>query len=320
MLVVCVFSALPNAFTAEAGSKPAAPLPIADVRRSAPVSFENEVVPILAKNCLACHKSGSSETDLVLETPKSIRKGGDHGPAVVSGKSGESRLLLHAARLKEPPMPPPDNKLGAVALSSEQLGLIKLWIDQGAQGSAGTVARVIERTSLRPSLRPILALAIAPDDNLVACSRGEKLAIYDLRGPRLVEELTDPSMAAGGRAGAAHEDLIRSLAFDHQGDLLASGGFRTIKLWRRPRTTLDKQLTASEPPRAMAATIDGRLLALGLPSGTIELHDLRGNQPVKSLSKHDSAVKSLVFSADGSQLFSGGADRTIREWDPATGG
>ncbi len=294
-----------------------APIAIADVRRTSPLSFEDEILPILAKNCLACHQSGSSESELVLESPDSIRKGDDHGPAIVPGKSGESRLLAHAAHQKEPPMPPPDNKVGATALSPEQLGLIKLWIDQGAQGKSGAIARVIERRPLSPSLRPIMALAVSPDDNLVACCRGEKLAIYDLRGPRLVEELADPSLTAAGRAGAAHEDLIRSLAFDHQGDRLASGGFRTVKIWKRPRTSLDKELTLSDQPKAVAVSGDGRWLALGYSSGVVELRDLSSDQPGKLFGKHDGSVTALAFSAEGAKLYSAGADRTIRGWEVA---
>lgn len=302
-----------------AGEAPAAlkPIPIADVRRTMPVDFEREILPVLAKNCLACHKTGSTEAELVLESPDAIRKGDGHGPAVVPSKSGESRLLLHAAHVKDPPMPPPDNKVGAVALTSEQLGLIKLWIDQGAQGSAGSVARTVERKPLVPSLRPILALTITPDDDLVACSRGEKLAIYDLRGPRLVEELVDPALAAGGRAGAAHEDLIRSLAFDRSGDRLASGGFRQVKIWQRPRTRLEREVALPEPARSMAVSPDGRWLALGFSSGGIDLHDLSANQPGKTLGKHEGAVSALVFSSDSSRLYSGGADHTIRAWDVA---
>jgi WD40 repeat protein len=294
------------------------PIAIADMRRTPPVSFEDEILPILAKNCLACHKSGSSESELVLETPDSVRKGDGHGPALVPGRSAESRLLIHAAHQKEPPMPPPDNKVGAAALSPEQLGLIKLWIDQGAQGKSGAIARVIERRPLAPSLRPIMALAISPDDDLVACSRGEKLAIYDLRGPRLVEELADPSLATGGRAEAANEDLIRSLAFDHQGDRLASGGFRTVKIWKRPRTSLEKELTLSDQPKVATVSSDGRWFALGYPSGAVELRELAGDQTAKALGKHDGAVTALVFSTDGARLYTAGADRTIRSWELGT--
>ena len=284
------------------------------------MNFETEVLPLLAKNCLACHKSVDPENGLVLETPESIRKGGEHGPAVVPGKSGQSRLLQLASHEKNPIMPPVDNKVAATALSPEQLGLIKAWIDQGAQGSVGTIARVVPRQPLPSAAHPILALAITPDDDYVACSRGNRLAIYDLRGPRMVAELVDPALAASGRPAAAHEDLIRSLAFDHQGELLASSGFRTVKLWRRPHGALEREIPASPAVRAMAVSPNGLLIAIGTQSGAIELHDPTGKQPVKTLAtKHDSAVTGMAFAPDGSRLYSAGLDKTIRISDVASG-
>ena len=89
------------------------PLPVAEVRRTSPVSFETEILPILRKNCLACHKAGDPAGDLVLPSPDLIRAGGEHGPAVVPGKSGESRLFRLASHQLEPIMPPADNKVGA---------------------------------------------------------------------------------------------------------------------------------------------------------------------------------------------------------------
>jgi WD40 repeat protein len=296
------------------------PIPIADVRRTTPVSFEVEILPILRKNCLACHKSGDPAGDLVLEAPDLIRAGGEHGPAVVPGKSGDSRLLRLASHQLQPGMPPPDNKVGAGALTSDQLGLVKTWIDQGAQGSAGAIARVIPRTPLSASAaRPILALAVSPDDELLACSRGNGLSIYDLRGPRRDAELVDPSLASAGWPGAAHEDLIRSLAFDRQGNLLASGGFRTVKLWWRPRGTFERDIPAGAPARCLAVSPNGQLLAVGTASGTIELHDLVGQAPVKVLSKHDAAVTGLAFAPDGARLYSAGLDHTVRAWDLPAG-
>ena len=41
-----------------------------------------------------------------------------------------------ASRQKEPHMPPPDNDVKAKPLTPQELGLIKLWIDQGAKGEA----------------------------------------------------------------------------------------------------------------------------------------------------------------------------------------
>src|SRR2546429_7961503 len=69
-----------------------------------------------------------------LETPQTIRKGGESGPAVVPGKPNDSLLLQMASHQKRPLMPPKDNKVAASELKPEELGLIKLWIEQGAKG------------------------------------------------------------------------------------------------------------------------------------------------------------------------------------------
>src|SRR5712671_6171228 len=64
--------------------KPAAPqpIPIREIKRRSAVDFESEVLPIFKANCLACHNQTASKSDLVLETPQTIRKGGESGPAV----------------------------------------------------------------------------------------------------------------------------------------------------------------------------------------------------------------------------------------------
>ncbi|HEX5442400.1 MAG TPA: c-type cytochrome domain-containing protein [Pirellulales bacterium] len=294
-------------------------IPIADVRRSTTVSFADEIAPILRASCLACHNAQEAEGGLVLESPQTILKGGDEGPVVVPGKGAESRLLKLASHQAEPLMPPADNKVGAKPLTSEQLGLVKLWIDQGAQGEAAAIARVVPRKPLAAGLQPILTLAITPDDEFVACNRGQKLFVYHLPGLKLAAELTDPALAAQGMPAAAHEDLIRSLAFNHSGDLLASGGFRAVKLWRRPNSKLLPEIAVAEAPTSLATSPDGCLLAAGLPRGAIEVHDLAGEQPMRSLTGHEGAVSGLAFAPDGATLYSVAADKTLRAWNAADG-
>src|SRR6267154_579498 len=142
-LAACVFlfcvSAMLRAEDPPKKAKPkpstkSAPIAITDLKREKPVDFEAEVLPVLRRNCIACHNSTKSENHLVLETPQTILKGGDTSPAVVPKKSGESLLLKAAAHLDDPTMPPPDNNVKAMPLSPDELGLIKLWIDQGAGG------------------------------------------------------------------------------------------------------------------------------------------------------------------------------------------
>ncbi len=106
------------------------------------MNFEKEILPLLTKNCVACHNTKKAENSLVLETHADDPQGGDSGPAVVAKKSGRKPAAQSGgAPLDEPAMPPADNKVGAVDLTSDQLGLIKLWIDQGATGEIAATAR-----------------------------------------------------------------------------------------------------------------------------------------------------------------------------------
>src|SRR4051812_2426279 len=121
----------------------AAPIEIAEIKRDGDVDFEKEILPIFRRNCLACHSATEAQSDLVLESPQTILKGGSEGPAVVPGKGSESRLLKLASNQKEPFMPPPDNDVKAKPLTPAELGLIKLWIDQGAKGELKAASREI---------------------------------------------------------------------------------------------------------------------------------------------------------------------------------
>src|SRR5262245_25540143 len=106
----------------------AEPIQIAEIKRESDVDFEKEILPIFRRNCLACHSATEAQSDLVLESPQTILKGGSEGPAVIAGKSAESLLLKLASKQKEPHMPPPDNDVKAKPLTPADPGLIKLWI------------------------------------------------------------------------------------------------------------------------------------------------------------------------------------------------
>src|SRR6478672_7308604 len=97
------------------------PLPVATSNRKTPVDFESEILPFLKQSCLACHNQTKAKADLVLETPQTILKGGESGPAVVPGKPEESLLLNAATHRQKPFMPPADNKVNAPDLSPKQL-------------------------------------------------------------------------------------------------------------------------------------------------------------------------------------------------------
>ena len=126
-------------------------LPVAELARKNDVDFAKEVLPILRKNCLACHNETEAEGDLILESVATILKGGSSGPAVVKKNVAESYLFTLASHADEPIMPPEDNEVGASNLSPQELAILKIWIEQGAPaGSKGSSSEAIVSSNHSP--------------------------------------------------------------------------------------------------------------------------------------------------------------------------
>ena len=298
------------------------PIPIAAIERSEPVDFEKEILPILRRNCFACHNATDAESDLVLETPQTILKGGGEGPAVVPKKSAESLLLKVASHEAEPIMPPEDNDRGAKNLTPEELGLVKLWIDQGAKGEVRGGAP-INWQPLPPGVNPIYAVAISEDGQYAAAGRANQIFVYHVPTKREVIRLTDPSLlesVADGRPGVAHLDLVQSLAFSRDGERLASGGYRTVKLWRRLNNVRKAEFVGAEGPvGAIAVSPDGRWAATGEKSGSVRVWDLATGAVAKTLAGHTDQITGICFAADGERLVSASTDGSVRVWNTETG-
>ncbi len=288
---------------------------IATIEHPEAVDFQHELLPILRKKCLACHNGTDAESDLVLETPETIAQGGSQGPAVVAGKPDESLVLILAARRDEPVMPPEDNSAGANPLTSEELALLQLWIEQGATGKvAGT--EPIHWQPLPAGVNPVYAAAQSPDGRFVVAGRANQAWVYDVILGRYCDRLIDPSLAdspvaVGGPL--AHLDLVQSLAFSHNGQWIASGGYRTVKLWHRADPV--SPASALPVPNVTEATHCGSdTLACADEAG--QIHRLAGPPwaSVDTLTGHSGPVYSLATSPHGTWLASSGTDNTLRTW------
>ena len=291
---------------------------------------------MLRSNCNATHNSTKAESHLVQETPRTIFQGGESGPAVVPKHGGDSLMLKAAAHLDDLYMPPADNQMKARPLTSAELGLLKLWIDQGAAGEVVARAAPPKWQPLAPTLRPILAVAISAGGETLACGRGNEICLYQPASGALVARLVDPALAESAThrpSTMAHRDLVQSLAFQPKGDLLASGGYREVKLWRHvgANWSLARTIGSADDPAQFADRVialdfspDGKLLATGggEPSrgGELKIWNVADGRLVRAISNpHSDAVCSLHFSPDGSLLASGGADRFLRVFRVATG-
>ncbi|MFT5526264.1 MAG: WD40 repeat protein, partial [Pirellulaceae bacterium] len=291
--------------------------PIATLNRSEPINFDNEILPLLRKNCLACHSASEANGDLVLESVSGMLKGGDTGPAIVPGKGVESLLLKVAAHQVEPLMPPAGNDVAAKNLTSAELGLLKLWIDQGAKGSAGNLLSPVKWRPLPLGDHPIYTVAVTADGQFAACGRANQILIYHVPTGQLVTRLNDPKLQEQSKdklPGVAHLDVVQSLSFSRNGDLLASGGFRTVKLWRYPKDVHRFDVNVAAAGRAVAVSPDRKLFAIGAADNSISIWNAADGTLVQKLVGHVGEVTSVCFAKTKPVLISSALDATILVW------
>jgi len=93
------------------------------------VDFTRQVLPIIAKRCLACHGPDKAEGGLrltSLEAATAALESEAH--AIVPGNVDQSELLRRVATTEESERMPPEGD----ALSSEQIEILRRWIAEGA--------------------------------------------------------------------------------------------------------------------------------------------------------------------------------------------
>ncbi|HNP20876.1 MAG TPA: c-type cytochrome [Panacibacter sp.] len=97
---------------------------------SSAVCFEGEVLPIFVTSCgkSGCHDAASHKEGYVLDSYSNIVKRG-----IAPGNASKSELYKVIAGGEMPPK-------GNTKLTSDQVALIKQWIDEGAKNTTGCMA------------------------------------------------------------------------------------------------------------------------------------------------------------------------------------
>ena len=217
-----------------------------------------------------------------------------------------------------------------------------------------------EETSLDSTA--INALTFSADGSQLAVASGNGIALYDIYTgevltllPLLMADVTalalSPARAEDGgqtiasagedatvrlwnaRTGEhrtdfiGHTDPVVSLKFSSDGNILASGSFKEIRLWNLTLSEASRA-TVLQGHRDMVTTLafspDSKILASTSFYGTILLWDVETGRLRHSLPAHTGSIQTLAFSPDNKILAIGGywspdAESTISLWSPHTG-
>lgn len=98
--------------------------------------FQKHVRPILIQQCLKCHGGTTTEGELDISDRDRLLKGGNGGPAFVSGDAEKSLLFRLVNHERKPFMPHEREKLPADTIKQ-----IAAWIDNGAPYDAPLIKR-----------------------------------------------------------------------------------------------------------------------------------------------------------------------------------
>ena len=117
------------------------------------VNFVKEILPIFKKHCVECHGPDKQKSDYRIDVKAWAFKGGEMGEAIIPGKSAESPLVHFISGLDEEViMPPKGDPLGG-----KTVGLIRAWIDQGADwpdDAGAQVADPMDHWAFKPLRQP----------------------------------------------------------------------------------------------------------------------------------------------------------------------
>ena len=99
------------------------------------LTYDKDIKPIFEKSCVKCHSGDKPKSKYRIDTLAAAVKGGESGDAaIVPGNSAKSPMVAYISELVEDmEMPPTEKRDKYPALTKEQIGLVRAWIDQGAK-------------------------------------------------------------------------------------------------------------------------------------------------------------------------------------------
>jgi hypothetical protein len=153
-----------------------------------PISYEQQVRPILSENCLDCHSQDKRKGGLSLASYADVLDGGKDGPIVRPGNGAGSLLIHRLTGIVEPQMPK-----DGVALTDEEVAVIRLWIDQGARPTPTSAPAPAPWEATLALLRPAVPPAAWPAQPRRSTASCRSALSVTAAEPQLVSDALRPA-------------------------------------------------------------------------------------------------------------------------------
>ncbi len=304
-----------------------------------PVSFINDVAPILKENCFACHDTKKKSGKYDMTTYEKLLAGGSNGEPLVPGKPEASEFHSLIVSTEQRRMPPRDK---GEAVPKEKAAIVAQWIKEGAKLDAGIDAKTDIVKELRVRWKPpvppksypfpivVNALSFTPDSKQLVVGGHHELTVWDIDTGKLVkrlrtraeraygmEFLPDGKLAvAGGRPGQEGDvniyDILKARGKTEEGVEILDGV-------NDKKVRVKHLFDVEDSVLCLAVTPDGKTLAAGGCDRAVRVFDLSGGlekaKLVQTVENHADWVLGCDLSADGKYLVTAGRDKTAKVWD-----
>ncbi len=311
---------------------------MASAQPAKPVSFINDVAPILKENCFACHDTRKKSGKYDMTSYEKIRLGGVNGDPLVAGKPEASEFHALIVTTENRRMPPRDK---GEAVPKDKAAIVSQWIKEGAKLDAGLDAKADLVKELRVRWKPpappkaypfaiiVNAVAFTPDNKFLVVGGHHELTVWDIAEGKLVKRiytraerayglafLPDGKLAvAGGRPG--QEGDVRVYNITAKGK--AENGVEILDGVNDKAVLVKHLFDVEDSVLCLAVTTDGKTLAAGGCDRAVRVFDLSGGLDKATLTQtvenHADWVLGCALSSDSKYLLTAGRDKTAKVWD-----
>lgn len=308
---------------------------IADVQGQEKVTFDDQIKPLFAQRCAACHNPNKKSGDLDVTNFTALMQGGGSGTVIEPGDAAASYLYALVTHEDSPEMPPDSEKI-----PDGEIQLLQKWIEGGALENKSSkailpkkkkVAVVDFDPSQRPEIIPrpcrlsveadvvphrqpiVTAMATSPWASVAAVAGAQQVVLYDTQSLELLGVLAFP------------EGQVNVLKFSRNGTLLLAAGGRGaangVAIAWDIQTGERVIEIKGEADAILAADInkDHSLIAVGGSQRLVKVFDTETGKLKFEMKKHTDWVQAIEFSPDGVLLASGDRSGGVLVWEAMTG-